>query len=256
MNILFFQIIIIVLGIAVIGLYLPPLILTKTLNEGNAFGYVCAVGITAVGIFLNSTIEFLKTQLEANKMAAIIILLVISIIAFSFITAFFITLNIIIRHSKNSDEKRETVIILGCKIRGSDPSLALILRAKAAAQYLKKYPDAVAIASGGQGRDENLSEAQCIFNILTESGIDESRIFIEDKSTNTDENIRFSKKIIEENKLSENIAIATSDYHQYRASLICRKYGLTPCSVSAESAKHYKATYYTREVFGVWAEKL
>ena len=74
---------------------------------------------------------------------------------------------------------------------------------------LDDSPNANAVLSGGQGSDEIMSEAQCMYNVLTESKIDSSRLYMEDKSTNTTENIRNSMKIIEDNNLNTDITIVT-----------------------------------------------
>ena len=91
---------------------------------------------------------------------------------------------------------------------------------------------------------------------MTESGIDGNRIIIEDKSTSTDTNVKNSLKIIEDNNMSKEVAVATTDYHQYRASMICRKNGLSPSSLPSNSTKPSKPTFFTREVFGVWIQRL
>lgn len=56
----------------------------------------------------------------------------------------------------------------------------------------------VIVVSGGMGDSENISEAEAMYRWLTDKGIDESRIYKEEKSTDTDENIRFSKEVIKE----------------------------------------------------------
>jgi uncharacterized SAM-binding protein YcdF (DUF218 family) len=136
------------------------------------------------------------------------------------------------------------------------PSKALKNRINAGAEYLNKNKNAICILSGGQGADENLSEGQCMYNLMTQAGIEPSRLFIEEKSTSTDENILFSKKIIEQNNLSTNVAIATSDYHQLRASMICKKNSLSSASLPCGSEIYYKPTFFVREVFGIWAQWL
>ena len=63
----------------------------------------------------------------------------------------------------------------------------------AAQDYLDENPEAVCVVSGGQGADESMSEAQCMrTKTSTEHGIAPERIYMEDKSTSTRENIKFS----------------------------------------------------------------
>ena len=252
---LIIRILLIIAGLYIIRLYIPPLVSLGVLNAGNLFGIAAGGGIVLLGIFLGTIIKFIRGEIECgHKKQIIVALSVICILAVTFLTAFFATLGSIISHSNYTATDQSTVIVLGCQIRGSNPSGSLKNRCKVAAEYLEEHPDAVCIASGGQGSDEDLSEGQCIYNLLTERGIDGSRIYIEDKSTSTDENIANSVKIIEENGLSKEVAVATSDYHEKRASMICKKNGLTAYSVPARATKWARPTFFTREVFGVWAQ--
>jgi uncharacterized SAM-binding protein YcdF (DUF218 family) len=94
-----------------------------------------------------------------------------------------------------------------------------------------------------------------MFDILIEKGIDASRLYTEDESTNTDENIAFSKSIIEENNLSNDIVVVSSDYHLKRATMICKKNGFKNVhTVSVPSTYYDKPTFYLREVLGVVKE--
>ncbi|MGN0675457.1 MAG: YdcF family protein [Oscillospiraceae bacterium] len=144
-----------------------------------------------------------------------------------------------------------TVIILGCKVRGETPSLMLSKRISAAYDYLKENPETMCIVSGGQGSDEFISEAECMKRVLVEKGISPDRIIMEDCSTSTDENIRFSIAKMEEYGLTGGVTIVTSEYHQLRAKMIANDYGLESSSISAQTAWYLLPTYWLREWFGV-----
>ena len=124
-------------------------------------------------------------------------------------------------------------------------------RLDAALIYLEENPDSQCIVSGGMGEGEKISEAECMYRYLIKKGIHSSRIIKEDKSTSTRENLRFSKKIIEERGLSKNIAIATSDYHQYRASKIAKTLGFSVGAVPGHTAWLLFPTFYVRELYGI-----
>lgn len=134
------------------------------------------------------------------------------------------------------------IIVLGAKVNGTQPSGALYNRITVAYEYMRDNPDTVAIASGGQGPDEGISEAQCIFNGLTERGISAERILMEDMSTNTSENMRFSFALISDT--GAKVCIVTNNFHTFRALRIARKlgdfdiYGL-PVATSLLSFPHY-----------------
>ena len=84
----------------------------------------------------------------------------------------------------------------------------------------------MAVLSGGQGPDEDISEAECMKRLLVDAGIEESRLYLEERSTNTRENLSNSFEIIKQNSLSQSILVVTNEYHQCRAMLICRDLGL------------------------------
>lgn len=232
-------------------LYYGPL-RVKVINAGNLFGLSVALLLVLLSVFLTPIKSYVKRLWNNKKFKPL--LLSLTAVLLVFVSVFLGTLGSVIKKSAYSATNESTVIVLGCRIWGSTPSSALRLRVKAGADYLNKNPNAVAILSGGQGSDENLSEAECMFNLMLEEGIDENRLYLEDKSTSTDENIKNSLKIIKENNLSKNVAVATTDYHQKRALMICRKNGLTPSSLPSPSGKDVKATFFTREVFGIFAQ--
>lgn len=148
-------------------------------------------------------------------------------------------------------ESKVTVVVLGCQVRGTTPSLMLNDRIKAAYKYLAENEDSVCVASGGKGDNEDISEAQCIKNELIKRGIAENRIYIEDKSRNTHENLEFTAKIIEQNNLSRTTAIASDNFHQLRASIFAKNVGLSPSSLGCPTVWYLTAGYWTREVLAV-----
>lgn len=149
-----------------------------------------------------------------------------------------------------------TVVVLGCRVYGEKPSLSLVERLDAAYKYLTEHKDAVCVLSGGQGNGEDISEAECMYRYLTNKGIEPSRLFKEESSTSTRENIEFSMNVIEENGLNPKIAIATSEYHEYRASKIAESMGVECAAVPAHTAIWLFPTYYVRELYAILYEWL
>ena len=85
---------------------------------------------------------------------------------------------------------------------------------------------------------------------------DRDKLIKEEKSTSTYENMLYSKQIIDTLNLSENIAVATSEYHMLRAKKYAQKTGLNPYSLPAKSIPILRVPYFTREVFGIWYMKI
>lgn len=157
----------------------------------------------------------------------------------------------------DGDTETETayVIVLGAGVNGTTPSQSLRERLTAAEAYLNAHPDAIAILSGGMGDRENITEAECMYRWLTERGVDKNRLWIEDKSTDTEENIRFSLALIEEKTGSRptEAAVVSSEYHLYRAGFLARQEGLTIRGVPAETElKPFFCNMFVREIFAVW----
>ena len=116
-----------------------------------------------------------------------------------------------------------TAIILGAQVKPWGPSRLLKQRIEAAGEYLRKEPFAFAVGSGGKAEHETISEGECIRNCLIEDEIAPERVFAETLSVNTDENIRFSYRIIKEQRLGNDVAIVTDSYHQLRARIIAKR---------------------------------
>lgn len=147
------------------------------------------------------------------------------------------------------------VIVLGAKVNGTTPSLALQYRIEAARDYLKENPEAKVIASGGQGKNEGISEALAIANSLLSMGVSEDRILMEDKSTSTNENLVFSKACIEslgDTAEAASVVLVSSNFHIFRAKAIARNYGYEKVEgKSAASVPWLQPNYCVREFFAI-----
>ena len=116
-----------------------------------------------------------------------------------------------------------TAVVLGAHVMKSGPSSVLWQRIDAGVDYLNTHPGTSAVVTGGKGDNEPISEAQSMYENMVKEGIDPDRIFMEDQAENTDENLRYSLKIIDENRLNRDIAIVSDSYHQLRARIIAHK---------------------------------
>ena len=152
-------------------------------------------------------------------------------------------------------EHCDYMVVLGAGVHGSEPSLSLQNRIDAAFDYLSAHPEVTAVLSGGQGDGENITEAQCMFDHLTAMGIDENRLLMEDQATSTWENLNFSLDMIEERtgQRPEKLAVLSSEYHLFRASLFADACGVEFVGVPAKTTKlSLRVNYFMREVAGVW----
>ena len=154
-----------------------------------------------------------------------------------------------------ADTPCQYVIVLGAGVNGTTPSMILSERGSRAYTYLSENPDVICIVSGGQGPGEDITEAQCMFDHLTARGIAAERIWLEDKSTSTRENIRFSLEVIEAKTGSrpETAAIISNEFHLFRAGLMAGEQGLEAIGVPAKTTwLSLRINYFLREIAGVW----
>ncbi len=167
-----------------------------------------------------------------------------------------VTEAIIIRASIGDPDKTcQYMVVLGAKVNGTSPSISLSDRIDAAYAYMTTHPDVIAILSGGQGEDEGISEAECMFRELTARGISKDRLWIEDKATSTWENLKFSLDLIayKTGTQPETIGLLSSEYHLFRASLFAKDCGVEAIGIPAETSwVTLRLNYFTREVAGVW----
>ena len=152
-----------------------------------------------------------------------------------------------------TEDEDVTVVVLGCQVKGSRSGIMLRQRIETAYEYLDAHPEALCVATGGKGSGENISEGECIRRELVELGIANDRIFVEDRSVNTAENMAFSAEIIAENGLSPTILVASDNFHQLRASIFASRVGLDARALGCESPWYLAAGYWAREVMALAA---
>ncbi|MGN0194056.1 MAG: YdcF family protein [Pseudoramibacter sp.] len=156
-------------------------------------------------------------------------------------------------HAKAPDDL-DVLIVLGAQVRPDGPCRALAYRLDTAAAYLSAHPQTRCVVSGGQGDNEPKSEAAAMARVLVQKGIAPERIALEDQSTSTVENLRFSAKVIDQNR---RVGIVTNDFHLYRSLKLAKKAGYTAVfGLAAPSTTLYLPNNVLREIFGLVKDKL
>lgn len=152
----------------------------------------------------------------------------------------------------NADYTEQTVIVLGCGIRGERVSVGLAKRLNKAYEYHLQNPDAMIIVSGGQGPQEDIPEALAMKRYLVDKGVPEDKIIMEDKSTSTITNFKFSHEIMMEKGLPEDsVAFVTNGYHVYRGAYYAKEEGLTVTHLGTDIIWYTIPMNYMREMLAV-----
>ena len=244
-----------------------------------AFGVTCVL-LTAMGLFLrfavvgytfSSFVCFCLLSLvvcyraifllaKKHRSVAKALHLVLDICVGLGVAVVSLTLLVICKESVGAAQMPcQHVVVLGAGVHGTVPSLSLRNRLDAAAVYLKEHPDVICIVSGGQGEGEDISEAQCMYEDLVAHGIAPERIWMEDQSTSTEENLRFSLDLIESRTgvRPEAVGVLSSEYHLLRAGMMGDKVGVQVYGIPARTSRlSMRINYFLREVAGVWHEIL
>ena len=167
-----------------------------------------------------------------------------------------ITEAVIIKASFGSPKAQvDYIVVLGAKVRTTGPSASLWDRIHGAYDYLEAHPEVIAIVSGGQGDDEPMTEAKAMYDALVDLGIDPNRIWLEEKATNTYENIHFALDMIEEKngQHPEKLGVVSSEYHLFRAGLFTKENGVGFVGIPARTSRPSQMiNHFMREVAGVW----
>lgn len=163
-----------------------------------------------------------------------------------------VEVRILIGMIPEKERKADCIIILGAQVRGRRITNSLKRRLDAALSYLERYPDTMVVVSGGQGKGEDISEAEAMAEYLTGRGVPEERIIREDRSTSTRENFRFSRKFFDPER--SVTGIVTNDFHMCRASMIARQEGYGRLiRIPASSNTVFQLNYLVREFFAILA---
>ena len=152
---------------------------------------------------------------------------------------------------------RDYIIVLGCAIR-KDGSPTPLLRGRldraldfARAQEQAGGPAPVFVLSGGQGADECVSEAESMRRYLEAQGVPAERMLLEDRSTDTEENMRFSKELILTRDPSARTAFSTTNYHVFRSGLKARRVKLRALGMGCRTKWYFWPNAAVREFVGL-----
>ena len=171
------------------------------------------------------------------------------------LTGIMIVYEITSRYEPEPDQ--DFLIILGCAIRKDGRPFPLLKgRLDRAIAFRNKQlastgKELVFVTSGGQGADEVISESAAMKRYLLENGMPEHMILEENRSTNTFENMKFSKEKIEERAHDAKIAFSTTNYHVFRSGLFARRVKMRAVGMGAKAKWYFWPNALVREFVGL-----
>lgn len=164
------------------------------------------------------------------------------------------------------DRQVDYLIILGCGIRDDGtPCPLLASRVDKAADFDEARvaagdPPTTFVPSGGKGSDEPISEAESMTNYLMEHrGVERGRIAPETRSTNTAENMLFSREVIEQHAGRDvadmRIGFSTTNYHVFRGYVYGHRAGMAVEGMGSRTKYYFWPNAFLREFVGLLVTK-
>ena len=173
------------------------------------------------------------------------------------------------------------IIIHGAGLDGPRPTPLLAGRIdKALDLWNKQHQHGKFIVSGGQGADEVVSEAQAMRDYLLDKGVSAGAILMEDKSTTTWENLKYSLGVIHDDRAASvnavlsvgstdgttataddddaataagdfTTAVVTSDFHVFRCAEYAHNLGIKADGIGSHTKGWYWPTAFIREFIAI-----
>ena len=225
----------------------------RVVNVGNIAGIVLCVWVF---VMCCKPLQSLLRQLFSHGFT-LVLYRVVNGVFIAFLVYGLIATVLMLAAANAQPEQGATALVLGAGVHpDGEPSSILRGRIRTAEKYLGENPESKAVLSGGKGYDEPQSEASCMYRVMTEDGVDGSRLYLEEKSTNTTENFRYSEEVIRENGLNQDITVVTDGFHQLRARIIYWQQGYQGRigAMSVPTRLDMVPTYVVREWFAFPAQ--
>lgn len=144
------------------------------------------------------------------------------------------------------------VVVLGAQVYSAERmGMSLTNRVARARDYLEEYPQTACIVTGGMGGNEPCPESLAAKNALVRGGIAPDRIYMEDKSRNTRQNLEFAMELAKKEGLDTRVVVVSQNFHLYRAVRLARAAGFEAYGLPAETDPIIFPSYYGRELLSL-----
>ncbi|SER24934.1 YdcF family protein [Actinokineospora terrae] len=238
----------------VVALVLPGALIANGVlmwrREGHTLGNLLSLlaGLAMLGLAgaAAAVVGFGGSRWLVAAVASVV--LVAAYLAFLFVAL----LAYSVLYSRIGRSKRaDAIIVLGAGLNGSTVPPLLANRLDRAVERLDA--DAVLVVSGGQGADEQVSEAEAMAEYLRGQGVQDERILLEDRATSTEENLRNSMALLTDATTSTVVAV-TNNYHVFRTAVLARRLHLKLHVIGAPTATYFVPSAFLREFVALLAQ--
>jgi uncharacterized SAM-binding protein YcdF (DUF218 family) len=110
------------------------------------------------------------------------------------------------------------------------------------------------VVSGGQGPDEAVSEAAAMRDYLLRRDVPDDLIVLEDRATTTEENLKYSARLLAERDWTGRAVAVTNNFHVFRAAVLARRLRLRMQIIGAPTAWYFLPSAFLREFAALLAQ--
>ena len=212
--------------------------------EGSLFGVaVCGLGM-AIALRFRRMVERGGWRKALARTAAVLY-------ALGICWAGYLTV-LIVTYQAAAPPPGRDVVVLGAQVYSAERmGMSLKNRVERAAEYLLENPESRCVVTGGQGGNEPCPESLTARNALVRLGIEPERIFAEDRSRNTRENLKYAMEAVQEHGLDTEVVVVSQSFHLYRAVRLAESAGFTASGLAAETDPIIYPSYYGRELLSL-----
>lgn len=240
--------------LAVLGLLLLPLALlanglVMVRREGRSLGNLLSLlaGLALIGEMIYFFWGIGQPD-DWVRGSAIGLFLVSAYIAFLFVS---LLLYSVVYGRTGRRSGFDGIVVLGAGLVGSRVPPLLASRLDRALRLYRRDGEAgrspIIVVSGGQGADEEVSEAFAMRQYLLDRGVPDDDIVLEEQATTTEENLRYSKELLAGRGHTGRVVAVTNNYHVFRTAVLSRKQGLRLQVIGAPTAWYFVPSAFLRE---------
>lgn len=246
------------LGTVALGFFLIGNGLTMIRKEGRRPANLLAF-LAGVGIFALIAFVLTMGNRDSHTWDAVVVGVVLLSGYVSFLFLCFLAYAYLYGRIKVRGDV-DYVVMLGSGLIGGDrvpPLLASRLRKGREihdAQIARGGRVPLLLTSGGKGTDEKVAEARAMADWLIAEGVPQEHVRLEDRSRTTEENLRYSRTIMEAADPGYRCVVVTNNFHAFRAAMMARKAGVNGQVLGSPTAKYFWPSATIREFVAVFWE--
>ncbi|MEV6571522.1 YdcF family protein [Streptomyces sp. NPDC051577] len=245
-------------GVVALACFLVANGVTMVRKEGRSPGNLLSL-LAGLAIFAVLALTVVAMASGSTKVAGMTAMVIMIAVYVSFLFVCFLAYAYLYGRIRVRGDV-DYVVMLGSGLVCGDrvpPLLASRLRKGMrihTAQLARGGPAPLLLPSGGKGSNEKVAEARAMADWLIAEGVPAEHVVLEDRSRTTEENLAFSRTIMEQAKADYRCVVVTNNFHAFRAAMMARKAGVNGQVLGSPTAAYFWPSATIREFVAVFVE--